>query len=91
MPKIQASDPLLIDMLARQIAESMSETGNKFKPQICDTHSLNERMANLVLAKAWGRLAAGSAADAVEYTQDERASFERQIDAAIEAAVYDCE
>jgi hypothetical protein len=91
VPKIQVSDPLLIDMLARQIAESASEFAVTLKPQICATHSLDERMANLVLAKAWGRLAAGSAADAVAYTQDERESFERQIDAAIEAAVYDCD
>jgi hypothetical protein len=91
VPKLHASDPLLIDMLARQIAESVSEFGDTFKLQICDTHSLDERMANLVLAKAWGRLAAESTADAVEYTQDERESFERQIDAAIEAAVYECD
>ena len=87
MRKFRLDDQLLVDAAARQISDSLVNTGDDYRSQVATRFAMVDCLADLTLAMAWGHLAADAAALAVGMNDDERNALEQQVEQVIVEAV----
>lgn len=87
MARIDEFDTKVVNTAATEIISTLAAQAAELAPQIRKAYKLDDRLVNLVLARAWVRCAVAAVSQVASMSLDESTLLEEQIQQSIAKAI----